>query len=301
MRQLDACPACGSHGIRAYSLVPVAERSGNVHYAQSFCRECDLVFSNPVAEPSDLERYYRDEYYQNVETVYCAASPDLKDRVLARVVEAEQGLREMVLPYRSGGVFFEIGSGWGPILVAARRLGFEVAGVEPSEPAVEFARRELGLEGVKCALFDPKDWPAEWADVVYSHHTIEHVLDIDGFVAGIFRILKPGGIAVIGTENHRCFFWDSRRLMWRLKGSLMREFVTSHDHTYVFSRKSLCRLMQPAGLEVFKTWIYTKSLAEKHGNSRFRSIFTKGWAYGLHYLDVFFRRGGRIYIWCRKV
>lgn len=300
MKALNACPACGSTKTRSYSLVSESERPGSIHFSQSHCNCCDVVFSNPVAEPEELAQFYQDEYYQNVETVFSATAPDLREKVLARAAEAEEGLRRMVLPYKAGGTFFEIGAGYGAVLEAAKRLGFEVAGVEPSQPAVDFAREELGLERVACSLFNGSDWPEAWVDVVYSHHTIEHVIDLPSFVDGIRRILKPGGIAVIGTENHRCSFWDSRRLYWKLKGSLMREFVTSHEHTYVFSRKSLRRAMERSGLRVFGIWVYTLPFAAKHGGGEFRSIFTKAFTFGLHGLDVALRRGGRIYIWCEK-
>jgi 2-polyprenyl-3-methyl-5-hydroxy-6-metoxy-1,4-benzoquinol methylase len=38
-------------------------------------------------------------------------------------------------------------------------------------------------------------------DIVHSNQVIEHVKDTDLFVSEIYRILKPGGYAVISTEN----------------------------------------------------------------------------------------------------
>lgn len=38
-------------------------------------------------------------------------------------------------------------------------------------------------------------------DLVHSNQVIEHVNDVDAFVAEVFRVLKPGGWAVISTEN----------------------------------------------------------------------------------------------------
>ncbi|EKD94498.1 MAG: type 11 methyltransferase [uncultured bacterium] len=46
-------------------------------------------------------------------------------------------------------------------------------------------------------------WPIENStfDVVISNQVIEHISDIDLFIGEIKRILKPGGYAVISTEN----------------------------------------------------------------------------------------------------
>ena len=46
-------------------------------------------------------------------------------------------------------------------------------------------------------------WPTSWrraagrADVVHANNVIAHVPDLNGFVAGIARILKPDGVAVV--------------------------------------------------------------------------------------------------------
>lgn len=300
MKQLQECPVCSSEDFYPYSFVPEQARGDGLHFSQSRCRRCDLVFSNPVAELSDIESFYKHCYYRKVEAVYNMSQPDIEEKILARAVDAGEGLCQMILPYRSEGVFFEIGAGWGPVLFAARKLGFRVAGVEPSKDAAEFAQKKFGLKQLKCSLFYAGDWPESWVDVVYSHHTIEHVLDVRDFVDGMRRILKPGGIAVIGTENYRCAYWDSRRFIWRLRGVVMPEFISgASEHTYVFSRKSLCEVMERGGFEVFKTWVYTLSFKEKH-SGKFRSFFSKAYAYSLHLTDIAFRRGGRIYIWCRK-
>ena len=38
-------------------------------------------------------------------------------------------------------------------------------------------------------------------DLVHANQVIEHVADVDHFAKEVFRILKPGGYAVISTEN----------------------------------------------------------------------------------------------------
>lgn len=38
-------------------------------------------------------------------------------------------------------------------------------------------------------------------DVVHTDQVIEHLFDVDTFISEIYRILKPGGYALISTEN----------------------------------------------------------------------------------------------------
>jgi SAM-dependent methyltransferase len=205
-----------------------------------------------------------------------------------------------VLPYVTGGAFFEIGAGYGALLEGARQLGFRVAGVEPSEEAASFAQNVLGLDGMKCGTFRPAEWPAASFDVIYSYQVIEHMPDLHEFVGGIAQMLKPGGLTVIGTENHHNAWVMVRRLRSWLKGRRLPEFQTASHHTVYFSDRSLCRLVERHGLSVERCLVYTHALAEKLPGYRFRHWWSKLAFYLIHYADEWTGRGGRLLVWCRK-
>lgn len=300
MKTVDLCPACGGTSFREFSFTVEAERNGDMHYGKTRCRDCDLVFTNPVAEADELERFYRTQYYEEHERVYNAYDPRLEQLIRDRARDEAKGLKGSVLPYVKGGLFFEIGAGYGALLEGARQLGFSVAGVEPSAQAASFARTALGLDGVKCGVFRPREWPADSFEVVYSFQVIEHVSDLHEFVGGICRMLKPGGLTVIGTENHHNAWVAVRRVRSWLKGRRVPEFQTGNHHTFYFSDRSLCRLVERHGLVVERCLVYTPTLAEKLPGYRFRRWYSRLAFYGLHYADVWTGRGGRVVAWCRK-
>ena len=300
MRPLTACPGCGATSIRAFSSTPIHERNGDIHYAQSHCRRCDLVFSNPVAEPEDLERYYRSSYYQECGPLYAREDPGLDDMIAAWERDEAAGLQESVLPYVSGGRFLEIGAGYGRLLLGARRVGFDVAGVEPSEHASRFARDVVGLEEVRHGMFDPEAWPVGSFDVVYAFHVIEHVVDLHAFLDGIQRLLRPGGLVVLSTESHHNAWVQVRRARSWMKGAWLPEFQTSNHHTYYFSDRSLGSLLERHRLRVLKSRVYTHALAEKLPHYRFRSWRSKLAFYAMHYADDWTGRGNRLLVWARK-
>jgi 2-polyprenyl-3-methyl-5-hydroxy-6-metoxy-1,4-benzoquinol methylase len=270
-----------------------------MHFAQSRCRVCDLVFSNPVAEPGELQRFYESSYYETHERVYDPARPDLEELVRARGLSEADGLRRSVLPYVASGTFFEIGAGFGGLLDGARRLGFTVAGIEPSDRAARFGREVLGLEGLRHGVFDSSEWPAASCDVIYSFQVIEHVSDLHEFVGGIRKMLKPGGLAVIGTENHHNAWVVVRRVRSWLKGRRLPEFQTASHHTFYFSDRSLRWLVEMHGLRVVRCLVYTASLAEKRPHYHFRAWYSKLAFYALHYADAWTGRGNRLLVWCR--
>jgi 2-polyprenyl-3-methyl-5-hydroxy-6-metoxy-1,4-benzoquinol methylase len=300
MKAVDVCPACGGRSFRPFSLTVDAERGRDMHFAQTRCRDCDLVFSNPVADPDELEHFYTSSYYEDHEVEFNPARPDLEAIVRARGIVEADGLRRSVLPYTSGGRFFEIGAGFGGMLDGARRLGFDVAGVELSEQAARFGRDVMGLADLRHGVFDARQWPPASFDVVYSYMVIEHVSDLHQFANDIHTMLKPGGIAVIGTENHHNAWVMTRRVRSWLKGRRLPEFQTASHHTFYFSATSLSRLMEEHKLPVFRCLVYTPSLAEKRPHYQFRWWLPRLAFYLLHYADVWTGRGGRVIVWCRK-
>ena len=101
MTSVDCCPACGGRRFRPFSFTVAAERNGDMHVAQTRCRDCDLVFSNPVAGPDELGRFYRAEYYEGHEQVN-AKNQDLEQIIRDRALGEAEGLRGSVLPYVQG-------------------------------------------------------------------------------------------------------------------------------------------------------------------------------------------------------
>jgi 2-polyprenyl-3-methyl-5-hydroxy-6-metoxy-1,4-benzoquinol methylase len=300
MTRLHACPGCKSHNLVPFSFTVPEERGRDLHFAQTRCRNCDLVFSNPVAGEEELERFYRSEYYEHHEREYNALDPQLERLVRDRARHEAEGLRGSVLPFVTSGRFFEIGAGYGALLGGARELGFEVAGVEPSARAAAFAREVMGLSDVREGPFRPGDWPAASFDVVYSFQVIEHVADPHAFAAGIFHLLKPGALAVVGTENHHNAWVAVRRARSWLKGRRLPEFQTAAHHTFYFSGRSLSRLVERHGLTAERCLVYTPSIEEKLPRYQFRHWYGKAAFYALHYADVLLGRGGRVLLWCRR-
>ena len=62
-------------------------------------------------------------------------------------------------------------------------------------------RSNGGIRSVCAELNHPFPIRDGIIDVVVSDQVIEHLIDLDMFVSEIYRILRPGGVAVISTEN----------------------------------------------------------------------------------------------------
>ncbi len=113
---------------------------------------------------------------------------------------------------RLGLIEFLAGSGAGTLLdfgcadgvytmrVAGAIHAAEAIGIEIEQEAANAA----GAIGVKVTVSDlnrPIDLPEGRADCAIANQVIEHLYDTDNLVAEAYRLLKPGGVFAISTEN----------------------------------------------------------------------------------------------------
>jgi SAM-dependent methyltransferase len=86
------------------------------------------------------------------------------------------------------------------VRLAARAGATEVHGVEIVEERARIAA-ERGIRISSTDLNEALPYANGTFDLVCSNQVIEHLLDTDLFVREIKRVLKPGGYAVVSTEN----------------------------------------------------------------------------------------------------
>ncbi len=99
----------------------------------------------------------------------------------------------------------EIGCGGGLLTEPMRRLGATVTGVDPSQRNIGIARAHAEKSGLKitylpCAAEDMVE-RGDTFDIVLAMEVVEHVANVDAFVANCGRLVKPGGIIFFATLN----------------------------------------------------------------------------------------------------
>jgi 2-polyprenyl-3-methyl-5-hydroxy-6-metoxy-1,4-benzoquinol methylase len=93
----------------------------------------------------------------------------------------------------------DIGCSSGALLHVASDLGFNIAGVEPAEQAASTAKK-AGFD-VHNGLLHEAEYPDNSFDIITLYEVIEHLTDPLSLVREAHRILKPGGLFLIGTGN----------------------------------------------------------------------------------------------------
>jgi 2-polyprenyl-6-hydroxyphenyl methylase / 3-demethylubiquinone-9 3-methyltransferase len=122
---------------------------------------------------------------------------DVAARHFGRVSEGDAPLDGLAL--------CEIGCGGGLLTEPMRRLGAEVTGVDPSARNIGIARAHAESSGLKitylqCAAEDMVE-RRESFDIVLAMEVIEHVANVDAFIASCAHLVKPGGLMFFATLN----------------------------------------------------------------------------------------------------
>jgi SAM-dependent methyltransferase len=128
----------------------------------------------------------------------------------------------------------DVGAGTGYFAKEAQQF-CRVTAVDDYEQSLVLARKRLGDGAVikgSCTALPLAD---ESADIVTALDVIEHIADDQGAVREMFRILKPGGVAVITVPAFQALWSD-----W--------DVVLHHQRRYRL--KPLLRLVHSAGFEV---------------------------------------------------
>ena len=135
------------------------------------------------------------------------------------------------------------------ILCWAAEAGAKTFGVDISPPTVARARRHFGDRNLSLngLVSDVRSlpFPAASFDAVYSMGTIEHFAESETALQEIFRVLRPGGLAIIGVPNR----WDPflRPLLVTL---LYRVGLYGYGYEKSYSRRALRNMVERTGLGV---------------------------------------------------
>jgi 2-polyprenyl-6-hydroxyphenyl methylase/3-demethylubiquinone-9 3-methyltransferase len=99
----------------------------------------------------------------------------------------------------------DIGCGGGLLSEPAAFLGARVVGIDATAKLIEVAKVHAALVGIdidyRHALAEDLASAGERFDVILNTEVIEHVANVDRFVACCCRMLKPGGIMIVATLN----------------------------------------------------------------------------------------------------
>jgi len=253
---------------------PICKASGGepLHLEGSFkmvrCPSCQFIFLNPRPTMDSLLRFYQ-EYLPEE-----GPSIESWEKMMRPVFHRAANLLKQ---YGREGRLLDVGTGFGFFLVEMKKRGWEAAGVDISQKAMDYARDVLGLTILPGPL-EKADFPDNHFDAVTAFYVVEHLSHPMAFLRECYRILKPGGLLLLRyphttpIKNLLQFFGIKNRL------------YDLPAHLSDFSPKMIQQCLEKIGFEKYQHLIGGYTLPGDLGR-RTSSILFGGFAEALFCLS----------------
>ncbi len=236
--QTVACAICGG---TVFKKSLQCEGFGYVR-----CPRCGLVQMNPQPLHGDVKKRYQEGYGEDYLSYEISNEVSFLRLQELALHDADFEKIEQEFLKEGKNRLLDIGSATGTLLEKLRDRGWNVSGIEISTPQAAYARKHRGLDIIGVPLEKACLEPGS-CHVVLASHLIEHLNNPGVFVREAYRVLKPGGYFLVTTPNISGF--QSRVMGGRWRSAIF-------DHLYLFSKKTLARLLRDAGftIEGIPTW-----------------------------------------------
>lgn len=170
-----------------------------------------------------------------------------KDQVVGYQLEQNRHISadiiENILPYKSNGVWLDVGFGNGSLLFTAQEYGFEPIGVDLRKDGV-IALKSLGIEAY-CDYVQNIEFEKS-ISVVSMMDVIEHIPYPKEVLLAMHSKMDKDGCLLISCPNSESWIW---KFLTRQNQNF---YLNTIEHYHNFSRTRLASLLNECGFNVIK-------------------------------------------------
>ena len=243
-----ACDICGSPEIkRLYKIKNSYAGFKNVPDELIIlkCMRCGFIFQKHVPAGEDLKEIYR-KYTNKLRYTYLKCRPDYERGFKRKVNE--------ILKYKSRGKLLDVGCGFGYFLNMMKIEDWEIEGIDISTPAVQYARNKFGLK-IRNGFLRQAYFTDAYCDVVTAWDVIEHVINVEGLLKEIHRILRNDGLLCLETPNVGGLLFKTAHILNRItfgKADFALRELFYPLHLAYFNADTAGSLLRKCGFRIVK-------------------------------------------------
>jgi 2-polyprenyl-3-methyl-5-hydroxy-6-metoxy-1,4-benzoquinol methylase len=225
-----ACALCGSTDAEPILGKRINGTGGDQLFRLWRCAVCNSVRTEPQLTPQALEPYYAEEYWGE------GGVQAVGEGWIRRDQRHRTGFLRR---FRSGGSILDVGCGLGFFLRALDSKQWDRYGIEPMPVPYREAARALGSERIFNSELLAAGLPSSKFDVVTFWDSFEHLPNPRAILQEAGRLLRPGGIVLIGLPN--------------FGGYQARHFgedwfgLSLPHHFYHYTSETLAKLLEKCG------------------------------------------------------
>ncbi len=200
LEKLKECQLCGGNALMGLYIdvkndVFKPDMFGpDEEYGWSLCTKCCFIFQNPRLPRSEQEKYYGESGYRKVKpTIIQQGYVNYAPYQFARFDPWLQMNGIKIMDKRDWNCL-DFGCGIGGALDFLGRTGNTVYGVELDRVLADFGNKNYKLKIVSHISKLPDNMRY---DLIFSHHSLEHVYDPNDFLNYASQTIKPDGVMMI--------------------------------------------------------------------------------------------------------
>lgn len=226
------------------------------------CKECDLVYGNPLPAEDSLNKYYSIIAKEKFGGIY----GNIKERE-SFLFEMSNARLDNICKVTDKKTLLDIGTGIGFFVKSALDRGYDAYGLELTPEDCEYAKIHYGLDLIQRNFYSFTE--DEQYDIVTMFEVIEHMRTPLKDLKRINKLVKMGGVFVIATP-----ILDSEYAQETKEENAFWNVVT---HLSYFTKDVLKKYLQSAGFEVIaitdsmegmgRMDFYCRKVAELYGES----------------------------------
>ena len=157
------------------------------------CNSCGFKYLNPRPTLSAIEKYYdMEEYHPHKIT-----NESILDKIYTKVREININVKKKLLNKlcTQKGKLLDVGCGTGEFLVAMKKYGWDVTGMETAKEARGIASKD------DIFVYDDLNKIEGHFDIITMWHVLEHIHDVSGLMKSLNGLLSDSGFLIIAVPN----------------------------------------------------------------------------------------------------
>ena len=196
--------------------------------------DLDLLETYPKPSLANLPNYYKSDNYIS----HTDAKKTFFDKIYQAVKNHTVSSKIRLINSFNSEThqLLDVGCGTGDFLKAAEKKGWTISGVEPDGSARKLTKHKINSKKsiyVNLKEIVNRDKKDKF-DVISLWHVLEHVSDLDSYIAQLKSLLKLNGYLIIAVPNFKSY--DAKHY---------KEFWAAYDvprHLWHFSQKSILKI-----------------------------------------------------------
>jgi len=236
----EICPICQRKSKFKY-IQDWQSKDGQFSLYECFC--CQAQFWQPFKSPGrNWYENYDDKGNKERISFSKETFASFQETAYGRAWYTEHLFKNFLFQKPKGKKLLDVGCGTGGFLSEAKKLGYEVYGVDFDENEASFIRENLDIKNVFAEdVFEFLKNKQGFFDVITGFEILEHLDKPKEFLELLYQALKPEGYLILSMPNRERFF-----------GKITEWWDFPLEHLSRWNIKSLENIVNMAGFKVIK-------------------------------------------------